>query len=130
MSKSKEELEEIKDKLLEVTKNLKELTSEELKEVTGGECYEMDYYDNENAVKFLFKVGDTVEVSNWFYVGTVKCKITAVKVEWEEGDCSGGPGMPGSAWHYAGYVDKYYCEEVENHWYFSNGWKTRDEIQK
>ena len=25
--------------------------------------------------------------------------------------------------------DEYYCEEMESHLYFKNGWKTRSEIQ-
>ena len=130
MAKTKEELDEIKNKLAEVSSGLKELTPEELKEVTGGSCYDMQYCDKESDVQFLFKVGDTVEVSNWFYIGTVRCKITAIKAEWREADSSGGPGMPGTAWHNAGYVDKYYCQEEEEHWYFHNDWKMRDEIQK
>lgn len=129
MAKTKEELKEINNKLEEINNAFKELTPEELNEVKGGVCHEMEYFDKESSVNFIFNVGDTVEVMNWFYIGSVKCKITAVTVEWEEGDCSGGPGMPGSAWHYAGFVDKYYCQEEESHWYFSNGWKTRDEIQ-
>lgn len=130
MAKTQEELKELKEKYDSLTSKLKELNDDDLKQVVGGSFYDMEYFEKESDVKYLFKVGDVVEVRTLFYIGTVQCTITAVKSEWDESSSDGAPGVPGSAWYDAGFVDKYYCQEKESHWYFPNDWYTRDMIQK
>ena len=106
-----------------------ELTDEELSGVTGGDYYSTERYKSKENVEYIFEVGDIVEVRNWFYIGTVRCRITEVKIEWDEVCNTGAPGMPGTAFYDAGWIDKYYCQELENHWYFPNDWYPRSMLQ-
>ena len=108
--------------------NVIELTPEELEMINGGEFYDKKFYPNANDVVFNAKVGDIVEVRNIFYIGTVQCKITAVKTEYESIMNTGAPGIPGGP-SYDGYIAMYYCESVEGHWYFFDGWYTAAMIE-
>lgn len=107
-----------------------ELTENVLKQVAGGSPYRREYYKTPGEVQFIHKVGDIVEVENWFGFGTVRCKICEIKAEYRSLDNSGAPGMGGTSCHRDGYVDLYRCEELESHWYFSNGWYSRDGLEK
>ena len=131
MAKTREELDTIRNDCIEVSKKLRELSEEELSAVTGGSFYSKEYYGTREAVQFVHQPGDIVEVSTIFGFGTtVQCRISEVKIVWDEIQNSGAPGMPGTAYYNSGYVDMYYCEELEYHWHFPNGWKSRNEIEK
>lgn len=104
-----------------------ELGNAALEQVSGGGYYPKEFYANENDVEFVVNVGDIVQVQNWFLIGTVTCRVTAVKTM-ECGSNTGAPGMPGSA-RSGGWVDMYYCEETESCWYFPSGWYTRDALE-
>ena len=106
-----------------------ELGNSALEKVCGGSFYTNEYYASKSAVQFIFKVGDVVEVQNWFGIGTVSCRIVAVEAEEVSCGSTGVPGMAGSASMHHGWIDKYYCQEQESHWYFPNGWYTRDMLQ-
>ena len=130
MAKTKEELEALKREYSRITSGLKELSDDELSQVTGGSYYSREYYKNENEVQFLFNIGDEVEVRNWFYIGTVRCKVVGRKKEYEFIENTGAPGMPGGAYYNEGWVDYYDCQELESHWWFPNGWYDRSMIEK
>lgn len=104
-----------------------ELGNAALEQVTGGGYYTKEFYTTEGEVKFVVNVGDVVQVQNWFLIGTVTCRVTAVKAV--KVDCNTGvPGQPGSA-SSGGWVDMYYCEKTESCWYFPNSWYTRDGLE-
>lgn len=114
----------------EVLKKNNALTDEELADVSGGKFYSLELFKNKSDVNYLFKVGDIVEVKNWFLVGTVRCRITGVRTEWQViGGNTGGPGMVDGDCQKEGWADSYYCQELESHWYFSNGWCGRDMLE-
>lgn len=99
----------------------KEINEKELETVTGG--YSTTLFKNAEDVTFVHKVGDYVEVYVLFGA-TVRCRITEVSIQHTTGYCSShGVSSP------SGYYDVYRCEEVESHWYFSNGWRTRGELE-
>jgi len=97
------------------------LNDDELATVTGGtDWYDQKLWSSKTSVQYLFKVGDTVEVaSGWGFGTTVRCKIVALGI----GYFSLANG--GNA-----YFDTYYCENEEYTWWFYDGWKTRDLIEK
>ncbi len=97
------------------------LTDEELEMINGGtEWYSQKLWLDRSKVQYIFNVGDTVEVASGFGFGTtVKCEIKELGI----GYFSLANG--GNA-----YFDTYYCENKEYTWYFYDGWKTRDLIEK
>lgn len=105
-----------------------ELGNAALEQVAGGGYYASEHYTSESDVKYVVNVGDVVQVRNWFMIGTVTCRVTAVKAA-KNGYNTGAPGMPGSA-NSGGWVDMYYCEETESCWYFPSGWYTRDMLEE
>lgn len=116
--------EEIKDPGTEQAVT-KELTEEQLSDVAGGGYYELAKFSSESDVVYLNLVGHEVEVSALF--GTVRCLVKAQRAaEVEQTVYVSGMGGSGTVKYWR---DEYYCEEMESHLYFKNGWKTRSEIQ-
>ena len=99
-----------------------ELSDADLEAVSGGtEWHTQVFWEDPKGVEFMFPVGKEVEVaSGWGFGTTVRCKITARAKAMVIGCNTDQPF----------FADSYYCEEVEYHWYFSNGWYTRDCIEK
>ena len=99
-----------------------EISDEELDNVSGGRLYYKFITDKDTAkLPHIFRVGDIVEVYTCIGFSTVQCRITMVG--WEPASthtilCDEDD-----------YCDVYYCEAVESHWYFTNGYRTRDEIE-
>ncbi len=99
----------------------KEMNEKDLEMVTGG--YSTTFFAKAEDVTFVHKVGDIVEVYVIFGA-TVRCRITEVSIQYTSGmSSSHGLSSP------RGYYDVYKCEEIEYHWYFSNGWRTRGELE-
>ena len=102
--------------------NAGEISDEELDNVSGGRLYYKFITDKDTAnLPHIFQVGDIVEVYTYLGFSTVQCRITMLG--WEPASthtilCDEGD-----------YCDVYYCEAVESHWYFTNGYRTRDEIE-
>jgi len=113
--------EEILDTFIKENNKGMPLSEEELSVVTGGaDWYEQKYWLSKESVTFLFKVNDVVEVASGFGFGTtVRCRIKEVGYGYFS--LSNG----GNA-----YFDIYYCENLEYTWYFYDGWKSRENIQK
>lgn len=114
---------------VEINNNHVELNDEKLKDVAGGSFYSLKFYKTPEEVQFVHKIGDTVEIKTIFGIGTVRCRITDVKADYFELNNSGFPGIPGSTNFAWGYIDLYFCEELESHWHFRNEWKRRSEIE-
>ena len=128
--KTKEELETIKKERDSLLSKVKELSEDELKQISGGAYHENVYYKNENDVKYIHNIGDTIEVYSGWLFGTVRCKIVDRRVVWYETHNTGGPGIYAS--NVRGYRDEYKVQEIENHWYFylNNEWLPRNDIEK
>ena len=75
-------MEEIKEvRLADMGKKMPEnrkLTDEELAQVTGGEFFTNEIWDDPKKVVPRFKVGDKVEVTSGWGFGTVHCTVKAV----------------------------------------------------
>ena len=127
--KSKQELEDLKKDLAALIKQRAELSEEELAQVNGGLFYKQLSFPDEQSVKFVFKVGDIVEVDAPFWFGTVRCRITAVKTVPYREVITTSVGVPDTFVFENGYTDSYYCKETSYHWHFRNGWYTRDKIE-
>ncbi|GEM_PF-3385227 len=97
------------------------MSDEELENISAGtEWYTLTYYTSKEAVKFLFPVGAIVEVESGFGFGTTKrCTVTAHKYGYTT--LNNGARI---------YCDMYYCQETEYSWWFYNGWRSRDQIEK
>ena len=129
MAKSQEELNEIRDQYLSLTAKAKELSEDELVQITGGRFYDDEYHENQSDVTYIFNIGDEVEVNSGWLFGTVRCKVVDRKIVWFETHNTGAPGIP--AFNVRGYRDEYLVQELEDHWYFylNNEWLPRNEIQ-
>ena len=108
---------------------VKELSDDELKQISGGRYPDNVYYKNESDVKYVHNIGDTVEVYSGWLFGTVRCRITDRRVVWYETHNTGGPGI--YALNVRGYRDEYKVHEIEDHWYFylNDDWLPRDDIE-
>jgi len=97
------------------------LDENQLEKVTGGtDWYNQLLWSDRSKVQHIFKVNDVVEVaSGWGFGSTVRCVIKELGI----GYFSLANG--GNA-----YFDTYYCENQEYTWWFYDGWKTRDLIEK
>jgi len=120
-------LEILKEKNIELSETelkkivRRELNEEELENITGGtDWYKLTYWTDKNKVQFLFKVGDYCEVASGWIFGTVRCRITQISVATKAVALNDGTQL---------YCDMYYCEAVDDEWYFYNGWKSRDLIE-
>ena len=104
--------------------NTNMISDAEAEKVVGGDYYKLEKFGREGEVKHIFKVNDIVEV--WAAPGgcTVRCRIIKLGTDLVHESIS----SLGSA-GYSRYIDTYYCEELEEHWYFHNGWKNRSDIQ-
>lgn len=130
MAKTKEELDALKQECLSLNEKLKELSEDELKEISGGQYHDNVYWEKESQASYLFNIGQEVEVHSGWLFGTVRCKITDRRIVWYETNNTGGPGIYVA--NVRGYRDEYKVKEIENHWYFylDEEWLPRNEIQK
>lgn len=127
--KTKEELEEIKKEKDALESRIKELSDDELKQVSGGSYPDNVYWENESDVKYIHNIGDEVEVYSGWLFGTVRCKIVDRHIVWFETHNTGAPGVP--AFNVEGYRDEYKVKELVSHWYFyyDDEWVPRNDIQ-
>jgi len=114
---SKEEIE----KLIKTNEKKVCLNDNQLAIITGGtQWYDQKIWLDKSKVEFLFKKGDKVEVASGFGFGTtVRCVIKDV-----------GYGYFNLANGGNAYFDIYYCENEDYTWWFYDGWKSRDLIEK
>ena len=130
MPKTKEELEKIRKEKESLMSKIKELSDDELKQISGGAYHETVLFKNESDVNYIFNVGDIVQVYSGWLFGTVACRITDRHIVWYETHNTGGPGI--YAINVSGYRDEYKVQELESHWYFyyNDEWLPRDDIEK
>ena len=129
MAKTKEELEQLKKEYRALVSKAKELSDDELREISGGLYYTDEYHKNKSDVSFLFNVGDYVEVYSGWMFGTVHCRIEDRRIVWYETSNTGAPGV--YVGDVKGYRDEYLVKETEDHWFFylNNEWVRRKDIQ-
>ena len=129
MAKTQDELNLLKEEYESLVSKAKELSDDELKEITGGSYYDDEYHENQSDVSYIFNIGDEVEVASGWLFGTVRCKVVGRRIRWFETNNTGGPGI--YALNVRGYRDEYQIQELESHWYFyMNGdWLPRSSIQ-
>lgn len=129
MAKTQEELNDIKKELRSFAAKVQELSDEELKEITGGEYYDLECHEKQSDVTYLFDIGNEVEVNSGWGFGTVRCKVVGRRIAWYETNTTGTPGIYVA--NVRGYRDEYQVYELENHWYFylNNEWLPRSDIQ-
>ena len=91
------------------------LNDEELNSVVGGAYNQMVYSKNESDVKFIYNIGDMVEVAvnAAFGFATQSARVTDREVHW---DCGA-------------FYDAYYCQMTEEHWYCQSGWRARYKLE-
>ena len=130
MSKTQKELNEIKNEYQSFTSKAKELSDDELKEITGGSYYDNEYHANKADASYLFNVNEEVEVYSGWLFGTVRCKIVDRRIVWYETHNTGAPGIP--ACNISGYRDEYKVQELKDHWYFylNDEWIPRNDIER
>ena len=108
-----------------------ELTDEEAKNIVGGigdEFNKMVYFEIGKPVEYIYSVGEEVEVAWFGGIGTVRCKITAVRDE----EVYETQTVSSQHTHYIKrHCDQYYCVQLyPSHAFFSDGWKNRSDIEK
>lgn len=109
----------------EYTVDSKQLQDNELKMVIGGKYYSGAGKTSPDDVEFIANIGDIVEVASGWGFGTVRCRIVDRKVS----GYSYSVGKRGSGQTISCYYDVYECQELKSHWYFKNGWKSRNDIE-
>ena len=62
-----------------MNKDIIELNDGALSNVSGGDWYDLKAWTNPDNVKFLFKVGDTVETRNWIFF-TKRARIAEIAI--------------------------------------------------
>lgn len=95
-------------------KTMTELSEKDLMAVNGGTFYSGIAKSSMEDVTFVANIGDIVEVaSGWGLGTTVRCKVVGRRI----------------VRYVTLYFDEYECVELESHWYFANGWKSRNDIE-
>ena len=130
MKKTKEELELLKKETDALMTKVKELSEDELKEISGGKYHETVLFQNESDVNYIYNIGDYVQVYSGWLFGTVLCRVVDRHIVWYETHNTGAPGIVAA--NVRGYRDEYKVQEVEDHWYFylNDEWLPRDDIEK
>ena len=130
MAKTKEELEVLKKERDSLMSKVKELSDDELKQISGGAYHEAVFWEHESDATYIHNVGDIVEVYSGWLFGTVQCRIVDRHIDWYETHNTGSPGT--YAPNVRGYRDEYLVQSTESHWYFylNNEWLPRDDIEK
>lgn len=103
-----------------------ELSDEELGGVSGGKFYYIEYVDSPDKVSFIHQVGDYAEVATGWFSTTVACRITDIRTAGYHVAKKNFLGLPPMG---KSYRDEYYCKPLEEHWYFSEGWYPRSDIE-
>ncbi len=101
-----------------------ELSDVELSEVSGGTFYKHATFSSAEEVQFVANIGDIVEVATtWGFGSTVRCRVVNRRIA--------------KYFYYSNYEnayvdvfsDIYECVALESHWYFTDGWKSRPDIE-
>lgn len=121
----------MEDKENKLPEGAVELTDAQIGEVVGGlgdEFNKMVYFEIGKPVEFIYNVGDIVEVAWFGGIGTVECKITAV----QDAEIYETEAVSSQHTHYTlRHCDQYYCVQTNpSHFGFTDGWKTRNDIEK
>ena len=107
-------------------KTMVKLSEKDLMAVNGGTFYSSDGRGTIEAVTFVANIGVIVEVaSGWGFGSTVRCKVVDRRIScytYYTGGHTSGKRV-------TVYYDECRCVEIETHWYFANGWKSRNEIE-